>query len=165
MEIKDIELAWMAGFFDGEGSIGLKVEIRNFNGIKFGRRICIVNTRRDILEIFKKYFGGSVLERKHFQNYTGSENWKPIYSWQVHSRLAVDFISRIYPYIRLKKKQAELFLDYDKHFRNYSLYNRRRDKKGRFPPIDNKIIKTRLKIVEKMKLLNLRGNKCHSISL
>lgn len=98
-----IDLAYIGGFFDGEGSIGiykhpnkphhLKIQlVQNESPASFG-----------LMHALKARFGGSVSRSP-----TISGKWK--LNWQVSADKASEFLKAIQPHLRLKSDQAELAL-------------------------------------------------------
>lgn len=92
------ELAFLAGFFDGEGCIRIK---RGYRGEKaFWVTVQISNADRLVLEDFKKLFGGSVFTRGKSTNFQ-------MYMYELSSTEAVDFLKTVLGHLRGKKAQAE----------------------------------------------------------
>ena len=104
--------AWMAGFLDGEGSISLRSEIRPNGQLIFRRRVCVVNTNEPVLQVFKDNFGGSLRARTYMKRYSFTARHKIVYEWSLHGTKADQFISAILPHLRLKKRHAELWLEF-----------------------------------------------------
>jgi hypothetical protein len=140
--IIDTELAWMAGFFDGEGCIRLSKLKRygNRQGIHYGRGVTISNTDRDSLEIFKLYFGGSI--QLHTKQ---SLKHKTAYKWVACSRMADNFIDKVYPYLKLKRNRADLFIKFKNLFCKEGLDLKEND------------YTERNELVEQMHIANFRG--------
>lgn len=104
------KLAYYAGFVDGEGCIRF-----NNNGTKAGRsaptpQITVGNTRREVLEDLMADFGGSIRVL-----HVGDHRHKPAWVWSIHSSAAASFLRQIYPYLRLKRPQAELIFEWEGH--------------------------------------------------
>ena len=98
-----MNLAYVAGLMDGEGSIGFT---RSRSAMV--PRVSITNTDIELLEDLKNAFGG------HIQKLTrGKENWKTAYAWVLNNSKAVDFIEKIEPWLRVKKEQAWLLYAWD----------------------------------------------------
>lgn len=147
MQILETELAWMAGFLDGEGSIMLgKTSKTQKPGFYFWRRITISNTRYDILEIFKSRFGGSIRKCTKTKLNVNSKN---MFFWCVASKEGEVFLKSIYPYIKLKKIQADLYLEFSKMIPTHG--------GGPGYGLTDENIKDRLDFVNRMKALNKRG--------
>jgi hypothetical protein len=115
VELPEITKAWMAGFFDGEGSI--IIERRNPRpsqgnpSPRYILRACATNTVYSALEPFKMYFGGQLIKTKLGTN-------RPLYLWVSSSRLAMKFLETMLPYFRIKQKQAELGIFFQKKLRH-----------------------------------------------
>lgn len=93
--------SYLAGFFDGEGSIGV---YRGSNGAFFLRtQLTQVQSgiTRSLLDSFRKDFGGSISHQT-----TPSGRGK--LNWQLNSDSAAYFLSVIEPHLFLKREQAQL---------------------------------------------------------
>lgn len=105
----DLELAYFAGFFDGEGSVSIlehtKSEQSGRPGYKYMRLLVQVsNTNLEVLEYFRLRFGGNIY------NHKTNGNRKQCYSWQLHSRMAANALMLMQPYLVVKAEQAGLGL-------------------------------------------------------
>lgn len=94
-----VSLQYVAGFFDGEGCVTF---------LKNGKAIYVTahltnNDRRVLDEMHEKY-GGCVYTRLR----NGDPRRKTTYSWQVSGTKAIAFLREIYPYLVIKKPQAEV---------------------------------------------------------
>ena len=88
---------YAAGFMDGEGCINVSM-CRTSVFI----RVLIVNTNIEVLELFKERWGGSIQTNKQQK-----DNWKISYTWRVSHQSCLDFLKDIYPFLIVKKQQAE----------------------------------------------------------
>lgn len=96
------EIAWAAGFFDGEGSIGIYATGKT--GYQYRLSVQVSQKgNTDSLEKFKELFGGQISCQDKSQNY-----WR----WMVYSRQAGNMLEIILPYLVVKKKQAEVALSF-----------------------------------------------------
>jgi hypothetical protein len=104
-------LAWVAGFFDGEGSIeltnGQHKNRTSVNG-RYGLTIEICNTSLKALEQLQKYFGGNIRER-HSILYR-----KHTYRWSLSGNNANCFLRTIKPFLCVKNNEADLAIDFYK---------------------------------------------------
>ncbi len=133
------QLAYTAGFIDGEGSI----QIRNKkNRHQHSVRMEVKNTNLDVLMYLKNLFGGSI-QCRIYQN----KNHKQAYSWTLSNLSAVNFLKSILPFLRIKKSQAELAIEFQS-----TVIGRGRRK------IPENIFKIRDDMFLQMKELNRRGN-------
>lgn len=104
-----ISTGYMAGYFDGEGCIGIyrnkgSACSRYKSGHKpasWVRHVGITNTYWPLLNKFKKLFGGRLYELK------GAGRNKPCYSWILGAKdEIVNFLGFLYPCLVEKKEQA-----------------------------------------------------------
>jgi len=104
-----LNLAYAAGLFDGEGSIFIgKVKTsRNKSGLLFRLHIEMCNTNEPAVRWMQLYFGGSVYER-----YADSDARRTLWSWQLRGKKALEFLKIISLYLRIKKLQAELAIEF-----------------------------------------------------
>ena len=101
--MKDTELAYLAGFIDGEGTIGI-VSVASHK--RYVVQIAACNCNPIPIELLENNFGGKVRLRK-WKN----ENWKPCYEWKLTARKAVAVIKSILPYLLIKGRQAEIAIE------------------------------------------------------
>lgn len=93
----DTDLAYTAGFFDGEGCISISK-----NGAVDLR---IVNTAKNVLLKIQSIFGGSITDRTQKVN-------KRQYAYSIYGNNAIEFLKLIRPYLLDKAKQADTILEY-----------------------------------------------------
>jgi intein/homing endonuclease len=105
----EIEKAYIAGFFDGEGSASImraKHKDCRF-GFSFSPVVYIANTNLDILkEIQKMIAAGSIYHCKKVAHH------KNAYSLHIHGQHAKDFLKMISPYLKIKKEVAKEVSDF-----------------------------------------------------
>lgn len=108
MNSAETELAWMAGFVDGEGYIGIykHKEPRMAEGFLFKTQFCVVNTNIDALKSFKEHFGGGI-----YPQAKRNPNHKQGYQWKVTNVRALLALERLLPYLRIKARQAQLVIE------------------------------------------------------
>ncbi len=95
-------LHYIAGFFDGEGSIGVYRDGRGRHHLRTQLAQNVTPVSSSLFESFKHRWGGN-LSLDH--NRKGS-----CFNWQLNSSTAVRFLMDIHPYLILKKEQALLAL-------------------------------------------------------
>ena len=150
----EIQVAYYAGLFDGEGCISLtksdRTKIRSGRKNQFILHVTIRIREAWVLENLLSEFGG------HLRTYSGAKpTCAPVGVWSIQSLKGRYFLSSILPYLRLKKDQAELgirCLDILATYRKYKLP--RNEKLSIFnttmePELDM--------ILHKMKALNMKG--------
>lgn len=156
--------AYIAGFVDGEGYIGL---IRN-KGRQMFRRIDyyvavlkVGNTNKDIIYWLKNSFGGTIWIRNPKDN----QNKKIAYLWTLDNKNLIPFLDKIYPYLRIKRKQVEIVrkLKDTINRKSYSFPERIARNGGRFisKTLNNDVADYREKLYKEIRILNKRGNPLH----
>ena len=107
-EIDPNKLAWMAGFFDGEGSVCiLRTKATGTRRTPaYDLRISIGNTSEDALETFAQNFGAKI------HTVRKQASTKQQYRWHVCGERAAMVLRALLPFLRVKHKQALLGLEY-----------------------------------------------------
>jgi len=144
------ELAYLAGFLDGEGSIGMyKATRANMKeGFTYVPHVVVYNTNRESIERFQRVFGiGSVNSRSR-------PGEKTCYQWDVSNRSVIPVLKALRPYLTVKSRQADLVIEAAEISgtrRGHGMETRYREAGGYFAP-------ERLnKIYAELKELNRRG--------
>ncbi len=99
-------LAYVAGIIDGEGCIHL---MRTKSG-QYSIKVVVVNTNEWLINWFHLQFGGSVSIHRQY-----SQKAKPAYQWVITTAKCNEFLNLIYPYLLLKKPQAELAMAFQRN--------------------------------------------------
>lgn len=111
MKVKDgretvtSKIAYIAGFFDGEGCVRLKRS--NQNEHSYYVIAHITNSNRAILEHVQDLFGGAIRTQERTPN-------KTAHSWCITSAEAVDFLETLSPFLREKLEEARLAIKFHK---------------------------------------------------
>lgn len=109
-ELPVSDLAWAAGFIDGEGTISLYGRSDRLR--EYRVTVTAVNTNRIALDRLRAMFGGTVhLMHKD----TPGRNWKPSFYWAISYGKAAEAIKLLLPFLLLKRPQAELALEARTH--------------------------------------------------
>ncbi len=142
MTISNIDRAYLAGLFDGEGHIQARIGTQKSYGI-FHCAAIVVNTNKDILYwIMEKTGFGNVYRRTRAK---GHEDWKDSYAWHVTNMSdTIAFLELIQPYAKIKAGHIKIMLE---------LLRQRLAIKGRHDPIK----KSDVALIEAMQILNRRG--------
>lgn len=100
-------LAWVAGFFDGEGSVSIS-HIKSTG--QYYLHVRIVQNIEHIIKKLSTDFaeGTSVYKDKAYDNNAK----RPIWRLCMGNKRAYNFLKLIYPYLRIKRKQAELGIQF-----------------------------------------------------
>jgi len=106
------EVAWAAGFFDGEGYITIQHGYsKNPNGKKYFRhslRIGINHVSIEPLLEMQRLFGGKI-NKQNLNKVIG--NRKPRHQWLLNCTQAAEALKRMMPYFKNKQSVAELGLE------------------------------------------------------
>jgi hypothetical protein len=108
--IEEIDLAYIAGFIDGEGCITIvRINKTGTKELLWHRPVlAIYNTNRDILNWIQVVLGvGSVCSAS-----LGPPARKQCWRYSVSNSAAIRVIEKVMPYLKVKKLQAAILLRY-----------------------------------------------------
>jgi hypothetical protein len=94
--MKKTDIAWAAGFFDGEGCITV---FRANGGRNHALRVGFAQKNKIPVERFEDLFGGEAI---YHMKKDGSGHWY----WNLYGRNALRFLQTISPYLVMKADQA-----------------------------------------------------------
>lgn len=105
--------AYYAGLVDGEGNIGIvnnspKTENEKYKKVVL--RIQMVDGV-EVLKELKSVFGGWIYKRERSKK---NPKWSDSWEWVIQNKCLDKFLGSIRPYIRIKKRQVEIVLEYRK---------------------------------------------------
>lgn len=106
-KIKKADIYYLAGLFDGEGCVTLGKANNNYTPT-YHLNVNIVNTNEALIRWVHSVVGKGGVSQKTREN----DHWKDCFTWKVNGEHAVEFIKRIYPYLKVKKAQAEIAIKY-----------------------------------------------------
>lgn len=110
--MKETDLAYLAGILDGEGAVMVTrvADSRYCGGCYF--RVCVQvgNTNRALVEFIDSLFPASIQGPYQPRNSTRA---KPVYYWIANGRRSREILRACLPYLRLKRRQAELCIELD----------------------------------------------------
>lgn len=105
-------LAYAAGVVDSDGSIGIRLDtyamrVRKLDaGPVYKERVTVRQIEPEAVELFHHAFGGS-----RFMTAPRKKDAQPLHSWQIVDRMAATFLGAIAPYLRIKRRQADLCVE------------------------------------------------------
>jgi hypothetical protein len=130
---------YMAGFLDGEGTFTLEIVPNKSNTVTLRPRVLGCNTNKEVIEWLKEATG---IGKVYYTDGSPPRN-SGYYFWTVYKREEIrDFLKEILPYLKVKKRQAELLYE-------FACYPIERPHKG-YP-------ERLLRIAEIMRALNKKG--------
>jgi len=133
------KLAYLAGLFDGEGSVSMAHRYKGKHktggpGTWFQLTVVIRNRNRECLELAQELFGGSI----NVQRFK-SKGWADCYRWQAGAKVGIAFLQAINPYVIIKRPQIDAVLnnleDKGKVSELLTTFNRRGQFKGTQLPL------------------------------
>lgn len=142
------ELQYLAGFFDGEGSIMILKEVQKSYHLH-RVAVSVTNTAPQVIQTFRDSFGGFVKCRE-------LKSGKIETRWGASCCIAQSFLRQIEPCLRVKRKQAQLalemcsILERDKRGRN---------RLGQFMPLSQEDKQRVEELAKEVKILNGGANK------
>jgi hypothetical protein len=104
----ELQLAYFAGLFDGEGHVGLHLRSVD-NGID--TTLVITNTHRNVFLPLLPEFGGAIKTRQK----TASHH-RQVYHWQACGMNAERFARAIRPYSIIKAEEIDFYLSFCQQF-------------------------------------------------
>jgi hypothetical protein len=104
------QVAYAAGFFDGEGHIRIQ---RHSKRGSYMLSISAVQATPEPVEFLKKVFGGTV--KKRAMVYRNQP--KAMFTWQASSKLAGEILKEMMPYLIAKADEADLAMVFRATFR------------------------------------------------
>ena len=97
----ELDLAYIAGLFDGEGHCRIGRYQATKNGKVYYRAIAnITNTDKSVLEFVQKLYGLGSIQTSDFR-----PPKKIVYRWVLSHGQARQFLKSIQPYARIKREQ------------------------------------------------------------
>lgn len=99
--LTEVEKAYFAGHFDGEGTIGMRS-----NGKSFKLAIAVTNGYKPVLEKYQACFGGSVYQSRNGTN-------KTLWFWRLTGYYAcLNFMDCVLPFVMEKREQLQVARDF-----------------------------------------------------
>jgi hypothetical protein len=138
-------IVWVAGFFDGEGSVFVEIA-KNKNtrrGVRNLLTVSITQTSTPCLRLIKDQFGGNIAAIT--QSRRRNMNNSVCYIWRVRSKDAIAFLEVIAPYVVVKKEQVELALQYPLTSADGRKYA------GPYNPLPDEVHNRRMEIGQKLR--------------
>lgn len=136
-------LAFIAGVFEGEGSISISnLSKKSWNKrTDYSLKIRISNTDKPLLNWIVNNYGGKIHKNSIANN-------KIVWAWSVHAQQAENFLKTMMPYLICKKERAKIALEFRKTKDNGHC------KWYRIPDVISKLRET---LYLKLKELNAKG--------
>jgi hypothetical protein len=104
-------LAYAAGVIDSDGSISIRLDTYAMRrgvdaGPVYKERVSLSQIEPQAVDLFHDAFGGS-----RFVSPPQRVNSQPLHRWQVVDRMAATLLAAVVPYLRIKRRQAEICIE------------------------------------------------------
>jgi hypothetical protein len=110
IEPTEVDKAYAAGFFDGEGTVTIAEGRReNSRWPIYNMRVIVGQNDLDQLLWLRERWSGTIVAR------AAAGNRKQHHTWSAFSRQAHRFLLDVQPYLRLKRERADLAIDFQSH--------------------------------------------------
>lgn len=111
-KLKKQDCAYAAGFLDADGCVSVN---KGWNRYIKGRHfyfmsVRIANTSKTTMDWFSENFEGTVT----ICQVSGPKRKRTLWYWRIEAKKAVAFLKCVYPYLKVKKEQARLALEFQK---------------------------------------------------
>lgn len=109
INLDHLERSYIAGFFDGEGTIGIRARKRTFKSTReyWECNVAVCNTDEDIMRWLHSKIGGYLSRHQHKNN-----RCRPNWLLKLRAHEARTVLPMILPYLRIKKLQAEVVMNF-----------------------------------------------------
>ena len=98
------ESAYLAGLIDGEGAFFIQ-KTRKPNGLFYYMPIVVITNTSDVMIELCNTYGGN------YQAQDQTVMWKKVYRWHLQKPQMLHYLPQILPYLKIKRKQAEVMLE------------------------------------------------------
>jgi hypothetical protein len=139
---------YIAGFFDGEGSIGISPPRRTS---LYLLHVQISQVDPTVLWLIKERFGGKIIRQRR------DDHQRDIHRWSAEARIAERFILAIHPYLVVKRAQADIALSFRTLFTGANIIPRGNARRADHQVKRESILAARADCYRRLRLLNLRG--------
>ena len=160
-DIPPLTLAYIAGQVDGEGTISIRRGARSRVRIdatlfeEYSASLSVAQKDRAILEWLRATFGGgSIIQIK--AGGFNRENYTPTYYWKVQARQATEAVRAIAPYLRIKKRQADVIAAFAEAKAQYRWRRRPVGYRGGMLPTPPDLLETYRRLCTEIQTLNGR---------
>lgn len=99
----DNELAYLAGFFDGEGCISIN---RN-SSQHYGLLLAAAQINPAPLFLLYQRFGGYIVRKQR-----PTDRYRAVHQWRSSGREAADVLRQLQPYLVVKKEEADIAIEF-----------------------------------------------------
>lgn len=119
----DLDIRYVSGLFDGEGWITIvKQQLGGYGHyndhyVRYQLAIGIGMTNKPVIEKMHRQFGGGFIHKR--PNLVKLPKARLAYMWKITSQPAADFLKLAAPHMVVKKDEAEVAIEFQKHVRKH----------------------------------------------
>lgn len=114
----DLDIRYAAGLFDGEGWITLNRRVKpNSDHIQYQLFVGVGMVYKPIIEALQSSFGGNIFIKK--TSPAQSERTRTGFLWTASSNPAEEFLTKVVPFLIVKREEAELAIEFQQHMRHH----------------------------------------------
>jgi hypothetical protein len=114
--IREKDLIYAAGFFDGEGTVKIeKGDRRTKKPYGFRLHIQVSNTHKGVIDWFKETFGAGYV----YVRGNKTDGGRDYYDWGLYGHKAQRFLKLLYPYLKVKREDAEIGILFQESINKY----------------------------------------------
>jgi LAGLIDADG endonuclease len=107
--MKIADKAYIAGFFDGEGSISIRKQNVKYYSVSYYPSVSIVNTHKPVIKYIQNFYGGVLSLHSQYETRRRVKKlWKLIFRLKELKKLLTD----LHDYLFIKKVQSEIVLEF-----------------------------------------------------
>ena len=112
--MREVDVAWAAGFIDADGSISMNRTIRGQNRDRrnYGPRVTAANRDRKPLDKLVSLFGGYIYLQPKPAHPLGWGVCADLWAWNTRRPEVVPTLEELLPHLVIKAAQAETMLEY-----------------------------------------------------
>lgn len=138
-------LAWTAGFFDGEGHVGVIVARQSgcLHGYRTALTATVTQTSLPCLVLLVENFGGGICTSDTCA--PSGRRWAVQHTWSGRNQTAMRFLRAIHPYSVVKKAQIEAAFKYQLLDENGKKYG------NRTRPLPDGVMAARVEVSKELK--------------
>lgn len=105
-----VELAYMAGIFDGEGCININIAGGKYP--KHSLQISVSNLSRTMLDLFSRYYPVDIRPNK-------LKSGRPYWTWKIVGNKAKTFLIDVFRFLIIKKEQASVAIEFQEKRKSF----------------------------------------------
>jgi len=156
--MKTEDAIYLAGFIDGEGCIGINKIHRTLDSacrpgyFAYELALTVGNTDESII-----YWIQEVVGKGHILSSQRKANCKECFTWTVNSRQALSTLEELVPYLKVKRKVAELCIEFQRLKQEQNRERMRGSRKDGYKVTSDEALQRREWFYQQAKGFNRRG--------